>query len=42
VGTPPVIGRIAGGRLLFDMRTVLPGQEKELAAAFRSVMQEWS
>ena len=29
-GPPPVIGRIAGDRVLLDMRTVLPGQEPAL------------
>ncbi len=28
--TPPVIARIAEGRVLFDPRTVLPGQERDL------------
>ncbi|NWG18225.1 MAG: L-seryl-tRNA(Sec) selenium transferase [Chloroflexi bacterium] len=27
---PPVIARIAGGRVLFDPRTVLPGQDQDL------------
>ncbi|MCI0398344.1 MAG: L-seryl-tRNA(Sec) selenium transferase [Chloroflexi bacterium] len=30
---PPVIGRIAGDRLLLDPRTVLPGQERTVAQA---------
>lgn len=29
-GDPPVVGRIVEGRLLFDVRTVLPGQEPDL------------
>ncbi len=32
-GSPPVIGRIAGDRLLLDVRTVLPAQENDLIAA---------
>jgi L-seryl-tRNA(Ser) seleniumtransferase len=34
---PPVIARIAEDRLLFDPRTVLPGQEGGLLAAVRSL-----
>jgi L-seryl-tRNA(Ser) seleniumtransferase len=34
-GTPPVIGRIADGRLLLDVRTVLEEQEPALIAAVR-------
>ena len=30
LGNPPVIARIAGGRLLIDLRTVLPEEEPEL------------
>jgi L-seryl-tRNA(Ser) seleniumtransferase len=32
---PPVIARVAGGRVLFDPRTVLPGQENLLIDAIR-------
>jgi L-seryl-tRNA(Ser) seleniumtransferase len=35
--TPPVIARIAGDRLLLDLRTVFPEQEPELAAALRAL-----
>jgi L-seryl-tRNA(Ser) seleniumtransferase len=34
-GTPPVIGRIADGRLLLDLRTVLDEQEAALIATVR-------
>ena len=30
----PVLGRIAHGRLLLDVRTLLPGDEDTIAAAF--------
>ena len=36
--TPPVIGRIAEGRLLLDVRTVLEEQEAALVEAVRDVM----
>jgi L-seryl-tRNA(Ser) seleniumtransferase len=32
-GEPPVVGRIQDGRLLFDARTVLPGEDDALLAA---------
>ncbi len=32
-GTPPVVGRIDQGRLVFDLRSVLPSQDSDLAAA---------
>jgi L-seryl-tRNA(Ser) seleniumtransferase len=32
-GAPAVVGRIAAGRLLLDLRTVLPGQDEALLAA---------
>ena len=35
--TPPVIGRIEGGRLLLDPRTVLPEQDEALLGALREV-----
>jgi len=38
LGTPPVIGRIADGRLLLDMRTVLEEQEAALVAVVRDKM----
>jgi len=31
-GDPPLIGRLQGGKLLLDLRTVLPGQDKIVAA----------
>lgn len=34
----PVIARIAGGRILFDPRTVLPGQEIALVTTVRQVL----
>src|SRR5262249_35905908 len=34
-GEPAVVGRLRGGRLVLDVRTVLPGQETELAEAVR-------
>jgi L-seryl-tRNA(Ser) seleniumtransferase len=33
---PPVVARIEEGRLLFDLRTVFPEEEEELAAAIRA------
>ncbi len=36
---PPVIGRIAGGRVLFDPRTVLPGQDQDLMRIVGDLMQ---
>lgn len=38
LGDPPVIARIADGRLLLDPRTVLPGQEPALLAALRAAL----
>jgi L-seryl-tRNA(Ser) seleniumtransferase len=32
-GSPPVVARVAGDRLLVDLRTVLPGEEEALLAA---------
>ncbi|MHB9091739.1 MAG: L-seryl-tRNA(Sec) selenium transferase, partial [Chloroflexota bacterium] len=34
-GRPPVVARIEQGRLLFDPRTVLPGQEGAFLTALR-------
>ena len=31
MGDPPVVARIEDGRLLFDLRTVFPGEQEELA-----------
>ena len=35
---PPVVARIADGTLLFDLRTVFPGEEDELASAIRAAI----
>ena len=37
-GAPPVLGRIEGGRLLLDLRTVLPGQDAALRAAVTAAL----
>lgn len=37
VGTPPVIGRIAEGRLKLDLRTVFPSQDQLLAERIRGL-----
>jgi L-seryl-tRNA(Ser) seleniumtransferase len=37
-GDPAVIGRIADGKLLIDMRAVLPGEDEQLAAALRAAL----
>ena len=39
-GIPPVVGRIAKGKLLLDMRTVRDGELAELAAALAAVVRE--
>ncbi len=39
-GSPPVIARIQDGRAVFDPRTVLPGQERDLLAAIRAALAE--
>ena len=36
-GKPPVVARIEDQKLLLDLRTVMPGEEEELAAAVRAV-----
>jgi L-seryl-tRNA(Ser) seleniumtransferase len=38
LGDPAVIGRIADGRLLIDMRTVRPAEDDELTAALRAAL----
>ncbi|MGA2112293.1 MAG: L-seryl-tRNA(Sec) selenium transferase [Anaerolineales bacterium] len=38
-GSPPVIARIEGDRVLLDPRTILPAQEQDLQSALRSAMQ---
>ena len=37
-GTPPVIARVAGGRVLLDPRTVLPEQDTALLDALRAAL----
>lgn len=37
-GTPAVIGRIENGRVLLDLRTVVPERDAELATAIRAVI----
>lgn len=37
-GVPPVIGHVAGGWLKLDLRTVLPGQDDDLAARLQSAL----
>jgi L-seryl-tRNA(Ser) seleniumtransferase len=38
LGEPAVIGRIEGDRLLLDLRTVLPEQERELLQALEQAL----
>ena len=38
-GAPPALGRIEGGRLLLDLRTVLPGQDAALRAALAAALR---
>jgi L-seryl-tRNA(Ser) seleniumtransferase len=38
-GDPPVVGRVADGRLLLDLRTVLLGEEDELRTALVGILQ---
>ncbi len=37
-GEPPVVGRIEGGRVILDMRTVDPERDADLAAAVRAAL----
>jgi len=39
-GTPPVVGRIQADRLVLDLRTVLEGQEEDLARAVAALAGE--
>jgi L-seryl-tRNA(Ser) seleniumtransferase len=39
-GAPVVVGRVADGALLLDLRTVAPDEDETLAAALRSAMAE--
>ena len=36
-GTPPIVGRIERGRLLFDLRTILPQDDRAVVAALARV-----
>ena len=38
LGSPPVIGRVEEGRLLLDLRTVLPHQEQILAGCLEKLL----
>ncbi|MBI3838052.1 MAG: L-seryl-tRNA(Sec) selenium transferase [Planctomycetia bacterium] len=38
-GSPAVVGRLQGGRLLVDLRTVLPDQDEVLVAAIQAAAQ---
>lgn len=37
LGNPPVVARIENDRLVLDLRTVLPGQDEQLAAALQAL-----
>jgi L-seryl-tRNA(Ser) seleniumtransferase len=37
-GSPAVVARIEGGRVVLDLRTVDPGRDEELETAIRVVM----
>jgi L-seryl-tRNA(Ser) seleniumtransferase len=39
-GSPPVVARVAGGRLVVDLRTVLPEDEDALRQALARVLGE--
>ena len=38
LGQPAVIGRLADGRLLLDLRSIMPGEDDEVVDALRSAM----
>jgi L-seryl-tRNA(Ser) seleniumtransferase len=38
-GRPPVIGRIADGRVVLDLRTVDPGDDARLASALARALE---
>jgi L-seryl-tRNA(Ser) seleniumtransferase len=38
MGSPPVVARIADGRVVLDLRTVFPEQDDALADALRSAL----
>jgi L-seryl-tRNA(Ser) seleniumtransferase len=40
-GSPPVVARVAEGRLLLDLRTVRPDEEETLLAALAAVARGW-
>jgi L-seryl-tRNA(Ser) seleniumtransferase len=37
-GEPPIVGRVADGRLLLDLRTVFPSEDAVVASALRAVL----
>jgi L-seryl-tRNA(Ser) seleniumtransferase len=39
-GHPAVIGRVEGGRLLMDLRSVVPRQDMQIAAAFEALAKD--
>jgi L-seryl-tRNA(Ser) seleniumtransferase len=39
MGSPPVLGRVKGDRLLLDLRSVLPRQDSQLIAALEALEQ---
>lgn len=39
---PPIVARIEDGAVLFDLRTVLPGEEIEIAHALRALLKDSS
>jgi L-seryl-tRNA(Ser) seleniumtransferase len=41
-GSPAVVGRLEGGRLLLDLRSLLPEQDEPLAAAILAAAQRLS
>ena len=38
LGTPPVIARVADDRVLFDLRSVLDGQERVIENTLKTVL----
>jgi hypothetical protein len=39
-GQPAVIGRVEGGRLMIDLRSVVPRQDMQIAAAFEALAKD--
>ncbi len=37
LGSPAVVARVAGGRLILDPRTMLPGEDEQVVEAFRAL-----